>query len=109
MEKKTETETSTKRARTRSMDKAEDNAKIVQGEKSQSTEEWRKSHEITLRGYGKRANEKFADPFIEFDDAPFNPAIQKSLKAAGFARPTLIQSQVRRYVVFSFHCITRCI
>lgn len=96
-EKKTET----KRARTRSMDKAEENAKIVQEEKSQSPEEWRKAHDITIRGYGKRANEKVADPFIEFDDAPFNPVIQKTLKAAGFERPTLIQSQVNNICVYS--------
>eukprot|EP00584_Thalassiosira_punctigera_P023824 CAMPEP_0172552874 /NCGR_PEP_ID=MMETSP1067-20121228/47243_1 /TAXON_ID=265564 ORGANISM="Thalassiosira punctigera, Strain Tpunct2005C2" /NCGR_SAMPLE_ID=MMETSP1067 /ASSEMBLY_ACC=CAM_ASM_000444 /LENGTH=574 /DNA_ID=CAMNT_0013340945 /DNA_START=46 /DNA_END=1766 /DNA_ORIENTATION=- len=83
----------TKRLRTRSMDKAEENHKIAQVEKSQTTEEWRKLHNITVRGYGKNANEKFADPYIEFDDAPFNPSIQKSLKAAGFERPTYIQSQ----------------
>lgn len=85
----------TKRLRTRSMDKAEENAKVAQVEKSQSPEEWRKLHSITLRGYGAKANDtKFTDPFIEFEDAPFNPTIQKTLKAAGFDRPTLIQSQV---------------
>ena len=99
-EKKTEA----KRARTRSMDKAEENAKIVQEEKSQSPEEWRKTHNITIRGYGKRSNEKIADPFIEFNDAPFNPVIQKTLKAAGFERPTLIQSQVSNICLyFSFN------
>jgi hypothetical protein len=102
-EKKTET----KRARTRSMDKAEENAKIVQEEKSQSPEEWRKSHNITIRGYGKRANEEVADPFIEFDDAPFNPAIQKTLKAAGFERPTLIQSQVKKMCLYFFFTALR--
>lgn len=85
---------SAKRLRTRSMDKAEDNAKVVQAEKSQSTEEWRKSHNITVQGYGKNASQKFEDPFIEFNDAPFNASIQKTLKAAGFERPTFIQSQV---------------
>jgi ATP-dependent RNA helicase DDX5/DBP2 len=93
---KKENDEVTKRVRTRSMDKAEENAKIVQDEKRQSTEEWRKSHNISIRGYGKRANEKFPDPFIEFDDAPFNPTIQKTLKAAGFTRPTFIQSQVNK-------------
>jgi len=104
-EKKTET----KRARTRSMDKAEETAKIVKEEKSQSPEEWRTAHQITVRGHGKRINEKFADPFIEFDDAPFNPVIQKTLKAAGFERPTLIQSQVNHIclVSFSMHYIIR--
>jgi len=83
-----------KRRRTRSMDKAEENAKIAHEEKSQSAEEWRKTHNITIRGYGTRSNDKFPDPFIEFNDAPFNPTIQKTLKSAGFARPTFIQSQV---------------
>ncbi len=100
-EKKVET----KRARTRSMDKAEETAKIVKEEKSQSPEEWRKTHDITIRGYGKRANEEIADPFIEFDDAPFNPVIQKTLKAAGFERPTLIQSQVNNICLYSFNAL----
>lgn len=95
-----EKQTESKRARTRSMDKAEENAKIVKEEKSQSPDEWRKSHNITVRGHGKRVGEKVADPFIEFDDAPFNPTIQKTLKAAGFERPTLIQSQVRSCICF---------
>lgn len=86
--------TASKRPRTRSMDKAEENAEIVKSEKSQSSEEWRKSHNITVRGYGKNANVKVPEPYIEFDDAPFNPAIQKTLKAAGFERPTFIQAQV---------------
>lgn len=90
----------TKRLRTRSMDKAEETAKVTQVEKSQSTEEWRKSHNITIRGYGKNADEKkFPDPFIEFDDAPFNPVIQKTLKAAGFERPTFVQSQVSKILI----------
>ena len=89
-----EQQPSAKRLRTRSMDKAEDNAKVVQAEKSQSTEEWRKSHSITVQGYGKNANQKYEDPFIEFDDAPFNASIQSTLKAAGFERPTYIQAQV---------------
>lgn len=91
-------EPSAKRLRTRSMDKAEENANIAKVEKTQSPEEWRAMHNITIRGYGKNASEKkFTDPFIEFSDAPFNPTIQKTLKAAGFDRPTFIQSQVRHY------------
>lgn len=93
-EKKDDDAPATKRLRTRSMDKAEDNAKIVKAEKSQTTEEWRKLNNIVVQGHGKNANAKFADPFIEFDDAPFNPTLQKTLKAAGFERPTFIQSQV---------------
>lgn len=91
---------SSKRPRTRSMDKAEENAQIVKSEKSQSAEEWRKSHNITVRGYGKNANVKVLDPYIEFDDAPFNPTIQKTLKAAGFERPTFVQAQVSHPVWF---------
>jgi hypothetical protein len=87
-----------KRLRTRSMDKAEENAKIVEAEKSQTTDEWRQLHNITIRGYGKNSSEKnFTDPFIEFSDAPFNPTIQSTLKAAGFDRPTFIQSQVSQF------------
>lgn len=83
-----------KRRRTRSMDKAEESAKIVSEEKAQSPEEWRKMHSITIKGYGSKDKYQIPDPFIEFSDAPFNPTIQKALKSAGFDRPTLIQSQV---------------
>ena len=96
----------TKRLRTRSMDKAEDNAKIVASEKSQSTEEWRKLHSITVKGHGTNSSDKkFKDPYIEFDDAPFNPTIQKTLKAAGFERPTLIQAQVSGIVLYCIACV----
>jgi len=98
----------TKRLRTRSMDKAEDNAKIVASEKSQSTEEWRKLHNITVKGHGTNSSEKkftSMDPYIEFDDAPFNPTIQKTLKAAGFERPTLIQAQVSVIVLYCISCV----
>ena len=85
-----------KRLRTRSMDKAEAAHKVAAVEKAQSPAEWRKMHSIAVRGHGKNAAEtKFPDPFLEFDDAPFNPALQRTLKAAGFERPTFIQSQVR--------------
>lgn len=93
----------TKRLRTRSMDKAEENAKMTEVEKSQTTEEWRKSHNITLRGHGKNAGQTFEEPFIEFDDAPFNPTIQKTLKSAGFERPTHIQSQVSSWEMTKLH------
>jgi len=98
----------TKRLRTRSMDKAEDNAKIVASEKSQSTEEWRKLHNITVKGHGTNSSEKkftSMDPYIEFDDAPFNPTIQKTLKAAGFERPTLIQAQVSVFFLYCIYCV----
>ena len=87
-------ENDAKRRRTRSMDKAEENKQVVSEEKAQSPEEWRKTHSITIKGYGSKDKYPTPDPFIEFSDAPFNPAVQKTLKAAGFARPTLIQSQV---------------
>ena len=90
----TESSPAKKRLRTRSMDKAEENAQIIKTEKSQSTSEWLKTHSITIKGHGTNSNAKFTDPYIEFDDAPFNPVIQKTLKSAGFERPTLIQSQV---------------
>jgi hypothetical protein len=83
-----------KRRRTRSMDKAEESKQIVNEEKAQSPDEWRKTHSITIKGYGSKENHPVPDPFIDFSDAPFNPTIQKTLKAAGFDRPTLIQSQV---------------
>jgi len=83
-----------KRRRTRSMDKAEESAKIASEEKAQSPDEWRKTHSITIKNYGSNVQHPTPDPFIEFSDAPFNPTIQKTLKSAGFARPTLIQSQV---------------
>lgn len=83
-----------KRRRTRSMDKAEENAAIISAQKSISPTEWRKENNITVRGYGSSAGDSFPDPFIEFGDAPFSDSIQKTLKSAGFERPTFIQSQV---------------
>ena len=76
------------------MDKEEENAQIIKTEKSQSTSEWLKTHSITIKGHGTNSNAKFTDPYIEFDDAPFNPVIQKTLKSAGFERAPLIQFQV---------------
>ena len=91
-----------KRRRTRSMDLAE-HGKKKEGtddkkekkEAPKTTAEWRKSHNITIRGHGANASEKeFPNPFLQFADAPFGDSIQRSLKAAGFATPTAIQSQV---------------
>ncbi|EED95907.1 predicted protein [Thalassiosira pseudonana CCMP1335] len=75
------------------MDKAEENAAIISAQKSISPTEWRKENNITVRGYGSSAGDSFPDPFIEFGDAPFSDSIQKTLKSAGFERPTFIQSQ----------------
>ena len=91
-----------KRRRTRSMDLAEHGKKKEgtddkkeEKEAPKTTAEWRKSHNITIRGHGANASEKeFPDPFLQFADAPFGDSIQRSLKAAGFAAPTAIQSQV---------------
>ena len=101
-----------KRRRTRSMDKAEESKKIVSEEKAQSPDEWRKTHSITIKGYGSKDKYPIPKPFIEFSDAPFNPTIQKTLKAAGFDRPTMIQSQVCRLLLVCYdqhldfhHCI----
>ncbi|KAL3775794.1 hypothetical protein ACHAWO_003124 [Cyclotella atomus] len=88
-----------KRRRTRSMDKAEESKQIVNEEKAQSPDEWRKAHSITIKGYGSNEKHSVPDPFIDFSDAPFNPTIQKTLKAAGFDRPTLIQSQAWPYAI----------
>jgi len=93
-----------KRRRTRSMDLAEhadkkppvDKLPTVVEDAPKTTAEWRKHHNITIRGHGKNTGSKdIAEPFLEFDDAPFCDSIQRSLKAAGFASPTAIQSQVR--------------
>jgi len=91
-----------KRRRTRSMDLAEHGDKKGKAEEKKeekeapkTTAEWRKSHNITIRGHGTNASKKeFPDPFLQFADAPFGDSIQRSLKAAGFAAPTAIQSQV---------------
>ena len=91
-----------KRRRTRSMDLAEHGDKKGKAEEKKeekeapkTTAEWRKLHSIAIRGHGTNASKKeFPDPFLQFADAPFGDSIQRSLKAAGFAAPTAIQSQV---------------
>ncbi|VEU38933.1 unnamed protein product [Pseudo-nitzschia multistriata] len=83
-----------KRRRTRSMDEAEEKKAKAAAEKNLTPEEWRKEQTITLKGHGKYASEsKFANPFIEFSDAPFSDRIQRTLSAAGFTRPSAIQAQ----------------
>mmetsp|Transcript_11400 Transcript_11400/g.32276 ORF Transcript_11400/g.32276 Transcript_11400/m.32276 type:complete len:636 (-) Transcript_11400:2276-4183(-) len=90
-----------KRRRTRSMDLAEHGKKKGEAEEKKeekeapkTTAEWKKLHSITIRGHGANASTKeFPDPFLQFADAPFGDSIQRSLKAAGFAAPTAIQSQ----------------
>eukprot|EP00548_Thalassiothrix_antarctica_P005531 CAMPEP_0194132532 /NCGR_PEP_ID=MMETSP0152-20130528/2976_1 /TAXON_ID=1049557 /ORGANISM="Thalassiothrix antarctica, Strain L6-D1" /LENGTH=587 /DNA_ID=CAMNT_0038827621 /DNA_START=249 /DNA_END=2013 /DNA_ORIENTATION=+ len=78
------------RRRTRSMDETSSSS-------SPSADEWRKENTITVRGHGKykdvKPNEFIPDPFLKFTDAPFNQAVQRSFKEAGFDKPTSIQSQ----------------
>jgi len=87
-------ERDSKRRRTRSFDKAEEDKAESQAAKSLTTEEWRKEHTITLKGHGKNTGTTaFASPYIEFTDTPYSAKIQLSLTSAGFARPTAIQAQ----------------
>jgi len=88
------TEQSSKRRRTRSMDEKEEADAKTKAEKSLTPEEWRKEQTITLRGHGQHSGlTTFANPYIEFSDAPFSTRIQNILTGAGFARPTAIQAQ----------------
>jgi len=93
-EEKKADERNSKRRRTRSMDESDDVKAKTKAEKSLTTEEWRKEQTISLRGHGQSSSlTTFAAPYIEFSDAPFSSRIQKTLLAAGFARPTSIQAQ----------------
>eukprot|EP00532_Pseudo-nitzschia_australis_P001551 CAMPEP_0168193052 /NCGR_PEP_ID=MMETSP0139_2-20121125/18384_1 /TAXON_ID=44445 /ORGANISM="Pseudo-nitzschia australis, Strain 10249 10 AB" /LENGTH=617 /DNA_ID=CAMNT_0008116349 /DNA_START=141 /DNA_END=1992 /DNA_ORIENTATION=+ len=93
-EEKKDDEPNAKRRRTRSMDEAQEKKAKTEAEKSLTPEEWRKEQTITLKGHGKFSSETaFANPYIDFSDAPFSDRIQKTLAAAGFARPTAIQAQ----------------
>ena len=82
-----------KKRRTRSMDAAEENEAITKEEKSLTPEEWRKEHQITMRGHNGSRGIQFPDPYIEFRDSPFSSRILQQFKRAGFARPTPIQAQ----------------
>jgi len=83
-----------KRHRTRSFDITESNKADVVAEKSLTTDEWKKEHDIVLKGHGKHTGcTSFASPYIEFTDTPFCSKIKSSLTGAGFARPTAIQAQ----------------
>ena len=89
------------RRRTRSMDKAEDEAAQEtptvndDDEKRElSPDEWRREHHITIRGHGDQASTTdFPAPFREFRHAPFAERIQQAFVQAGFSHPTAIQSQ----------------
>ncbi len=82
-----------RRRRTRSMDTAEENEAITKDEKQLSPEEWRKEHQLTLRGHGENRDMKFPNPYIEFKDGAFSSRILTSFTRAGFARPSAIQAQ----------------
>lgn len=86
-------EQESKRRRTRSMDKAEEEAIVTKEEKSMSTEEWWKEHQITLRGHDGSRTMEFPKPYIEFKDSPFSPRILQGFQRAGYTRPTAIQAQ----------------
>jgi len=88
----TEDETS-RRRRTRSMDVAEENSAAIKDEKRLSPDDWRKEHQLTLRGHGDNRSMQFPDPYIEFRDAPFSDRILTGFSRAGFARPSPIQAQ----------------
>ncbi len=81
-----------KRRRTRSMDAKENETAST----TQSTEEWRKEENITIKGHGKYRGtdvKTLPQPYFKFTDAPFNQTVQRSFVQAGFEKPTAIQSQ----------------
>lgn len=82
-----------KRRRTRSMDIAEENDAITKDEKRLSPNEWRKEHQLTLKGHGDNRDVQIPDPYIEFKDSPFSGRILEGFSRAGFARPSAIQAQ----------------
>jgi len=90
-----EEEREAKRRRTRSMDAEEERKFEQDAEKDLSVEEWRKKHNITIRGHGANASSSvsFADPYRTFTETPYNDRIQQGFQRAGFTAPTPIQSQ----------------
>jgi len=82
-----------KRRRTRSMDAAEENDAVTKDEKKLTPDEWRKEHQLTLKGHGGSHNAKIPDPYIEFTDSPFSARILAGFSKAGYARPSAIQAQ----------------
>ena len=81
------------RRRTRSMDAAEENDAIIKDAKRLSPDEWRKEHQLTLKGHGGSSNVKIPDPYVEFKDSPFSERILAGFVRAGYARPSAIQAQ----------------
>lgn len=83
------TEQDSAKRRTRSMDAAEEK----KNELSVSPDQWRTQNSITVKGHGASSGKDAPAPYLQFEDAPFSPAVLKTLKQAGFAAPTSIQSQ----------------
>lgn len=83
--------TGTGRRRTRSMSEAEENNKLLP---SQSPEEFRKLHQITVTGFHENSSSPFVcpDPMLSFKSAPFASPILKALEVAGFTSPTPTQA-----------------
>jgi len=86
-------ESPAKRRRTRSMDVAEE--KEVTRPDDLTPDEWRKEHNITVRGHGgaARTESELPEPFMRFSDAPYHDRIQQGFERAGFDAPTPIQAQ----------------
>lgn len=83
-----------KRIRTRSVDAAEEKTAVATSQDDLTLPEWRKEHNITIRGHGSNSGmTEFLDPFRKFSDAPFSEKTMLTFKQAGFERPTAIQSQ----------------
>jgi ATP-dependent RNA helicase DDX5/DBP2 len=89
------------RRRTRSFDKCEERLLVAEVEKELSADEWRASHNITVRGHGTSAGKDIPEPYRQFNDAPFNSNILQSLVRVGFQSPTPIQSQAWPIVIGS--------
>lgn len=89
----TPSEQAAKRRRTRSMDAADEVEALTKEEKKLTPEEWRKEHQLTLRGHGASSGMKYPDPYIQFTDGPFAPNILSGFSRAGFTRPSVIQAQ----------------
>lgn len=81
-----------RRARTRSMSEVEEVNKI---DVTQTAEEFRKSHQITISGVHSSGSGSYAcpDPMSTFASTPFAPPLRRALDAAGFPHPTPTQAQ----------------
>ena len=80
------------RTRTRSMSDAEETHRLLP---SQTPEEFRTQHQITITGRTVDNTGPFVcpNPMVTFESTPFAPAIRRALDAAGFQHPTPTQAQ----------------